>query len=114
MTTKVTALIILIISAILIAAADAFIKKSALTGSFTTALKSPWMFWSVVFYLVQIVLVTFLFLSNWKLGILANVFNVFYATSALLLGFLMFSEKLVPLQAVGVVFGLIGVFLMTR
>lgn len=111
---KIIVLPILLICGILIASADSFIKKSALSGSFANSFKSPWLYLSVLFYLIQILLVLYLFLSGWKLGIVANIFNVFYAIFAVGLGYLIFAEKLALLQVVGIILGLAGVVLMTR
>ena len=111
---KIVAVIILFIAAVLIAFADAFIKKAAVSGTFIASLKSPWLYWSVLFYLAQILLVVYLFLYQWKLGILANVFVVFYSILTVVLGYLMFAEKLAPIQVIGIILGISGVFLMTR
>ena len=114
MSTKLTAVIILLFCGILIALADAFIKKSALSGNFATALKSPWLYLSILCYLVQILLVVYIFLFKFNLGILANIFGVFYSLATVYLGYAMFAETLMPIQIVGIVLGLIGVILMTK
>jgi drug/metabolite transporter (DMT)-like permease len=111
---KILALVILIVCAILIALADAFIKKASISGNYSEALKSPWLYLSVLFYLIQILLVAWLFLYKGSLGVFANVFIVFYSIGSVLLGYLMFAERLGPIQFLGIILGLIGVVLITK
>lgn len=102
-----------VFNAVLLAFADGLIKKSVVAGSFTTSLKSQWLYLAALFYLIQILLIAYLFLQKWELGILGNVFVVFYSVSTIALGYFMFAEKLAPIQVLGVTLGLIGVLLMT-
>lgn len=107
-------IVLSVFNAILIAFADGYIKKATLSGSLVASFKGPWLYLAVVFYLVQIALVAYLFLEKWQLGVLANVFVVFYSISTVVLGYVMFAEKLALIQILGIVLGIIGVFMMTR
>lgn len=108
------AVLILLAAAVLIAAADALIKQSAISGNFLAALRTPWLWAAVVLYLAEILLTVYLFLKHWQLGVAANVFVIFYSLGTVLLGYLFFQERLSLMQASGILLGLIGIFLMTK
>ncbi len=113
---SIVAVVILFVAAILIAVADGFIKQAAVAGNlnYIAAMQTWWFYGSIFLYLIQILLVLYLFLGQWKLGIAGNVFNIFYSLTTILIGYLFFHENLTPTQTSGILLGLLGVFLMTR
>ncbi len=98
-------------SAVLITIADALIKKVALGSGVLAALSDPWMLLICTLYLAQIVLAIYIF-EKGELAVYANLFIVFYSVLMVLFGMFFFREQLTALQAVGVVFALIGAVLL--
>lgn len=103
---------IIFATALFIALADALIKMNSVDSSFSVAIKSIWMVPIIILYLAQVMLVVYLFLHKIDLGIMANIFIVFYSMLSLFLGYLMFSERLTPIHGFGIVLALSGVILM--
>lgn len=108
------AILIVLVAAVLIAVADAFLKQAAVSGNYWVALKTPWVYGSLVLYLAQILLTVYYFLKHWELSITANLFLVFYSAFSIVIGILFFQEKLSVTQVSGIALGLIAVFLMTK
>ena len=102
----------IILAGIAVAIADALIKKIAVSGSFLTTVKNPWMTAILLLYFAQIVFFIYVFNNNWNLGIVGNLQMVFYSLTVVLTGFLMFGEILTTLQFIGIGLALVGVILM--
>ena len=99
-------------SAILIAVADALIKKAAVAGDFWSAALSPWMLAICGLYFIQILIVVYVFINKGGLAIYGNIFIVFYSVSMVLLGVFFFQEHLTMLQYIGIALALTGALLL--
>ena len=88
----------IILAGIAVAVADAIIKKTAVSGSFWMAFKSPWMIAILLLYLAQIVFFVYVFMNDWDLGIVGNLQMVFFSFSVILSGFGMFGVNLTIVQ----------------
>lgn len=102
----------IILAGISVGIADALIKKSALSGGFASAFSNPWMILVLLLYLFQVVFFVYVFINGWKLGIVGNLQMVFYSISVLVIGLIVFGEKITFVQGVGIALALIGVVLM--
>jgi drug/metabolite transporter (DMT)-like permease len=100
------------VSALLIAGADALIKKVSTQGNFYTALMDPWMIVILSAYIIQILIVIYVFINQGELAIYANIFIVFYSILMVLAGVFLFKEELTLLQYVGIVLALSGAVLL--
>lgn len=105
-----TALLVLAISAVAIA--DVFLKKTQTAGSFWKAITNPWMLGAIVLYLFQIFFFTYLFFHGAKLINIGVMQTVLYALIILMAGIFIFGETLSNVQIIGVIFALLGVFLL--
>lgn len=106
------AITVVFVSAILIAVADALIKKASVPGDFWATIQSPWMLAVCGLYLIQILIVVYVFVQKGELAIYGNIFIVFYAISMILLGVFFFNEQLTTLQYVGIALALTGAVLL--
>ncbi|HEV3244726.1 MAG TPA: hypothetical protein VG102_00015 [Candidatus Paceibacterota bacterium] len=105
-------IVIVFLSAILIAIADAIIKELSLPGKFYAAVFSPWMIAICVLYFIQILMALYVFVHKGDLAIYANVFIVFYSLCMVLLGMLYFGEQLTFVEGLGICLALAGVILL--
>ena|SRR5690349_13672477 len=105
---------LIIIAVIAVALADSLIKRAAGFGSWSRAIFSPWMLGAIVLYLVQIILFTLVFVQGSKLSIVGNLQTVFYALTILIIGYVIFHERLSNIQLIGVGLAMVGVYLMNR
>ena len=105
-------LIVICISALLIAGADALIKKTSISGSFSATVFNPWMLAICALYFLQILLVIYIFINKGELAVYANLFIIFYSVLMVLAGVLIFRERLSLLQGVGIVLALAGAILI--
>ena len=105
-------LVVIFISALLIAGADSLIKKTSLQGSFSLAAFSPWMLVICTLYFLQILLVIYIFINRGELAIYANLFIIFYSVLTVLAGVFIFREKLSLVQGVGILLALSGAVLI--
>ncbi|MBX4191462.1 MAG: hypothetical protein KW804_01530 [Candidatus Doudnabacteria bacterium] len=106
-------LVLLFISAVLIAVGDAFLKKAGIGGSFSAALRSPWFYGAVLLYLIQIFAVVYIFFRNIPLGIVGTGLTFVYAIVMVFIGYYFFEEKFTLMQLSGALLGITGVVLMT-
>lgn len=106
-------LVLIALSGLVIAVADALIKKVSVS-SFWQAFVSPWMIAVYVLYFVQIVFAILVFIFHKELGVYSNFFLVFYSLASIGLGYFFFKEHLSLIQYVGIAFALVGVFLMNK
>ena len=106
-----TNLILVILSAFLVIAADALIKLAS-NCSWNKLFYSPLMIACYVFYFVQIILAMMIFKSKGELAVYTNLFVVFYAILGVTFGCLMFNEKLTTTQVVGIVLAIAGAYLL--
>ena len=102
----------IILAGITVAIADALIKKISISGNFFTAIKSPWIIGILILYIAQIIFFIYVFNNHWSLGIVGNLQMIFYSVGVILIGLLVFGETITLLQGVGILFALVGVFLI--
>jgi drug/metabolite transporter (DMT)-like permease len=106
-------LILLAVSAVLIAVGDAFLKKAGVAGSFHGALRSPWFYGALWLYLLQILTVVYIFFRNVPLGVVGTGLTFVYAVVMVFIGYYFFEEKFTLMQLSGAILGIAGVVLMT-
>ena len=105
-------ILLLFTSALLIAVADALIKKVSASGSLFAALLDPWMLVICLLYFIQIVIVTYIFIQKGELAVYGNLFIIFYSVMMILLGIFAFGENITFWQGVGIVLALGGAVLI--
>lgn len=105
-------LILLLLAGLFVGLADILTKNFSQTGSFWTAIKSPWFFAVIILYTFQIIIFIYEFIKKSKLGIVGTLPNVFAITLVVLAGGLIFKEKLSLAQSFGVVLAIISLILM--
>lgn len=103
----------IIIAAASVAAADILIKKSAFqTQSLSTALKNPLMIIAATLYLLQIVLMSYIFVKKWDLGIVGIMQMAVFGAIIIIFGIAFFQEKITLLHGIGMALALIGAIFM--
>lgn len=107
-------LFLIALSGLVIAIADALIKKVSAEGSFWQAFMSPWMIAVYVLYFIQIIFAILVFIFHKELGVYSNFFLVFYSLASIGLGYFLFKEHLSLVQYIGIAFALVGVLLMNK
>jgi drug/metabolite transporter (DMT)-like permease len=105
---------LILISTLMIGAADAIIKKVGAANSFGVALKDPWLILASLLYLLQIGIIVYIFVHKGDLVVYGNIFIIFYSITTVLLGLLVFKEHISLTQIIGIVFALIGAVLINR
>ena len=105
-------IVAVLLSALFVAIADAMIKQTTLSGSFLSALLSPWMLAICGLYFAQILLAFYVFIHRGDLAIYGMAFNVFYSVLMILLGVFIFKEHVTLWQGVGIVLALGGTILL--
>ena len=100
------------VSALLIALADALIKKVSIQGSFFTTATHPMMIVILLLYIVQIWIAAYVFVKQGELAVYANIFIVFYSILMVMFGVFMFKEQLTSVQIAGIVMALGGAVLL--
>lgn len=110
---KLVYVALLIIAVIAVAVADVCLKRATLPGSLAHALRSPWTLAAVVLYLMQVVLFVVVFVKGWKLSVVSLMQTTLYAVVTLGAGVLLFGEVLSSKQALGLVFAIVGVVLLS-
>ena len=105
-------LILILLAVTAVAIADVFLKKAALGGSLSAALKSPWFFGALALYLFQIFFYTYVFVLGFELSVVGIMQTILYALIIVGAGLLLFQETLSPLQITGMVLGIAGVILI--
>lgn len=98
-------------SAVLIAVADALIKKVAVSGTFSSSVVNPWMAFICILYFIQILLAVYIFQKG-DLAVYGNLFIVFYSILMVALGVFFFSEQITAVQLFGIVLALVGAVLL--
>ena len=109
---KLTQLIIVGLAVVAVAVADVLLKKAAIHGNWTQAVRSPWLWGAVGLYLIQIGFFTYAFVSGWALSLIGALQTALYALIVLGAGVLLYRETLTPVQVVGVVLAVGGVVLI--
>ena len=109
---KATQLIIICLAVLAVAVADVLLKKAAVPGNLTHAVRSPWLWGAVGLYLVQIGLFTYAFIAGWKLSLIGALQTALYALVVLAAGVLLYRESLTPAQVVGMLLAIGGVVLI--
>jgi drug/metabolite transporter (DMT)-like permease len=110
---KSTYILLLLVGVAAVAVADVCLKRAALPGSLTQALRSPWLFAAIALYLMQVILFVVVFANGWKLSVVGIVQIALYAAVTLSAGVLLFGEVLSLKQVLGAGFALIGVVLLS-
>jgi hypothetical protein len=106
-------IILVILTAVSVAIADALIKKRALAvGNFSGLLTDPWMLLSILLHVVQIALFGYLFIRKWELGVVGLMQAVLYSLIVVSAGVLYFKETLTLTRGIGMGAALLGVILM--
>jgi drug/metabolite transporter (DMT)-like permease len=106
-------ILLLIVAVAAVAVGDVCLKRAALPGSLSQALRSPWLFAAIALYLTQVLLFVVVFANGWKLSVVGVVQIALYAAVTLSAGVLLFGEVLSLKQALGAGFALIGVVLLS-
>ena len=98
-----------------VAVADLLIKRVAAPATrVSDALAHPLMAAAVALYMVQVVLFAYVFVSKWKLGIVALLQMAVYAAACVLMGRVWFGERVTLSQALGMLLAFSGTVLMTK
>ena len=105
--------LLLIIAVVAVAVADVCLKRAALPGSLAHALRSPWTLAAIALYLMQVLLFVVVFTKGWALSVVGIVQIALYAAVTLGAGVLLFGEVLSLKQALGLVFAMVGVLLLS-
>jgi drug/metabolite transporter (DMT)-like permease len=95
-----------------VAIADVFLKKAAVAGTMTEAMKSPHFWIALGLYLFQILFFTYMFVMGMKLSFIGVLQTVLYAVIVLTSGYLLFHEQMSLVQGIGMTLGLAGAVLM--
>ena len=103
---------LIVVAVIAVAIADVFLKKATAHGNLLDALRSPWLFWAIGLYLLQIGFFTIAFVAGWPLSIIGILHTVLYALIVLGAGVLLYNESLTRSQIVGLLFAIGGVVLL--
>lgn len=109
---KLYQILVLVAVGIIVGVADALIKKSSESGSFMATLRNPLMLAVWALYITQTLLAIFIFLWGGKLGLLVNLFIVFYSITGIILGYLIFNESISLVQGIGIILALTGAILI--
>jgi hypothetical protein len=103
------------VAALAVAIADVLIKKVGTTVvSVWEAIVHPLMLAALFFYIVQIVLFSYVFVHRWDLGVVALLQMGFYAAACLLIGRFYFGERIGLTQGLGMCLTFCGVVLMRQ
>ncbi len=103
---------LLVLAVVSVAVADVFLKRAALHGSLVLALKSPWLALAAGLYLLQVLLFTHFFVTDWKLSMVGSLQTVLYALVVVGAGWFIFQEPLSRTQWTGVVLAFAGAVLI--
>jgi len=109
---KIIQIFALVLAGLTVGVADALIKKASLTEGLLATFKDPLMLIIIPLYIAQVLFFIYVFKHNWSVGIAGNVQIVFYSLTVIISGFLIFGEKISPIQGVGVGLALTGIILM--
>jgi uncharacterized membrane protein len=105
--------IVIILAGVSIGVADFLIKDVAIKGGFLSALKNPLVLIIILLYAIQIAFLFYIFRNHGKIGIVGNLQMVFYSLTVVILGLVVFGEKISIVQGVGVLLAVIGAILMS-
>jgi drug/metabolite transporter (DMT)-like permease len=103
-------LLLLAVSAV--AVADVMLKKAAAQGSLENALSSPWLFFAIGLYFLQILFFTIAFIAGWKLSIIGALQTALYGLIVLIAGVFIYHESLTHLQVIGMLLAIGGVVMI--
>ena len=96
-----------------VAIGDLLIKKvGTVSTSMASAMVHPLMLAALCFYILQIVLFAYVFVERWELRVVAIMQMAFYAPACVLMGRLLFGERVTTLQGLGMVLAFSGAVLM--
>jgi drug/metabolite transporter (DMT)-like permease len=95
---------------ICVAVADSLIKRVAVNPAY----RGPLLGVIVVLYAAQVVFFWYVFVRRMRLGIAGNLQMVTYSVATVLLGLLVFRERLSVSQLMGVILAVVGSILMLR
>ncbi len=108
---KFVRLLLVFASALFVIFADSLIKSSSHEPFLGKCLVLPKMWLCYILYFVQIIFAIWI-LRHGMLSIYTNLFVVFYSIFGVISGYLLFAERITPIQWVGVVLGIIAAYLM--
>jgi multidrug transporter EmrE-like cation transporter len=104
--------LLILLAVIAVAIADVLLKKATAGGNLLDALKSPWLFWAIGLYLLQIGLFTIAFIAGWRLSIIGALHTALYALIVLGAGVVLYNESLTRLQIIGLLLAISSVVLI--
>jgi hypothetical protein len=110
---KFTQIGLILIAGAVVAVADVIVKKIAFGGTdFKTALRDPKMLLVVGLYIIQIIIFLYLFTTKSYLSFVGIGQAVIYTIIVVASGTMLFNETISLVQALGIVFAVVGVVLM--
>lgn len=105
---------VIVAGGVSVAVGDLLIKKvGTVSTSLASAMVHPLMLAALCFYILQIVLFAYVFVQRWELRIVAIMQMAFYSAACVLMGRLLFGERVTTLQGLGMVLGFCGAVLMS-
>ena len=106
-------LALVIAAGLSVAIADMLIKKAGIaSGNYGQAILQPIMGAVILLYAAQIMLFTYVFVRKWQLGIVAIVQMAVYAIACVLLGRVVFDERISVVRGLGMILAFSGIVLM--
>jgi drug/metabolite transporter (DMT)-like permease len=97
-----------------VAVADSLIKRAAGNStSFFTALSSPMMILAVALYVLQIAIIAFIFVQHWDFTLVTFAQMMVYGVTVVLVGTIIFQERITPAHWLGLVLALAGAIIMS-
>jgi drug/metabolite transporter (DMT)-like permease len=105
--------VVIVAAGLSVAVGDMLIKKAGMASAgMASALVHPLMAVALGFYVLQIVLFAYVFVRRWELGIVALLQMVFYAAACVLMGRILFGERVTFQQGLGMLLAFLGAVLM--
>ena len=109
---EVLRVLLVVVSALFLTAADAIIKMQAGQPSFFPTLFSKWMLVSYGLYFAQVVMSFWLFRTGAEFTVYVNLFVLTYGVTCLLVGAYFFGDTLNVAQKVGIVLAFVSALLL--
>jgi EamA domain-containing membrane protein RarD len=104
-------LMLVLAAVVAVAVADVLLKRAAMDGDMTRALRSTWLWYAIVLYLVQVSLFTYVFVAGWQLSIIGALQTALYALVVIAGGLVFYQETITPVQAAGIALAVVGAVL---
>lgn len=104
--------VLVILSALLVIAADAIIKYASKYNGWVSPLLSPVMMLCYLMYFIQIIAALAIFKSKGSIAIYTNLFVVFYAIFGVLAGVFLFGESITGWKYLGIALAMAGAYIL--